>query len=603
MKKILSVIFAVIIALSSVLATGAAAFGNASVIKTGSNFEFAKISAEIVYLYKNKTNGSGEQSSGETLRILGRTTDASYNFRRLGAEECVIGADGRFLLQFNEYSAFRYALGILKNDSEIVYAQPDSVVTVSSAGDGESGCLSWGTETLGLDKYSDYISQNVGVSQSVTVAVVDTGIEDIDPLKNRLVAGYDFIENDSDAFEDTSEESHGTFIAGIIANCTRNAPVKIMPVRVIETDEAYLSIAVNGIYYAVDNGADVINISLSSPEGICSALDEAIEYADKKGVVVVACSGNFKKNTSTVCPAHIDSVITVSAVNSNLEFSSFYSDFGASVDVVAPGDNIVSYGADGTLRTLFGTSMSAAFISSGAALFLLDNPDCAPYQVQLAVKSVCTDLGVAGRDDYYGNGIPDFSKFINNKYVPVTGIDVSMESIKFHVGNIWIPGYDVYPSDATVKSVTYSSSNPSVAYIVNGTVYCASQGTAVITVTTVDGGFSDSITLEIVNPEKPEPVPVGMYIEKTPDKVRYTYKSDESLDLSGIRLVMTYSDSSTKPVEDLQGVTVSGFSTDSAGSKKITVSYGGFTDEFEITVGYAWWQMIIRILLLGFLWY
>jgi hypothetical protein len=94
-----------------------------------------------------------------------------------------------------------------------------------------------------------------------------------------------------------------------------------------------------------------------------------------------------------------------------------------------------------------------------------------------------------------------------------------------------------------------------------------------------------------------------MYIEKTPDKVRYTYKSDESLDLSGIRLVMTYSDSSTKPVEDLQGVTVSDFSTDRAGSKKITVSYGGFTDEFEITVGYAWWQMIIRILLLGFLWY
>ena len=248
LKKILSIFFAVIIALSSVLATGAAAFGNASVIKTENNFEFAKISAEIVYLYKNKTNGSGEQSSGETLRILGRTTDTSYNFRRLGAEECVIGADGRFLLQFNEYSVFKYALGVLKNDSEIVYAEPDALVTVSSESEGGNGNLSWGVEALGLDKYSEYISENFGNSPDFKVAIVDTGIEDIAPLEGRLTQGYDFVENDNDAFEDTSEDSHGTFIAGIIADCTEDTCVKIMPVRVIEIDECYLSVAVNGIY-------------------------------------------------------------------------------------------------------------------------------------------------------------------------------------------------------------------------------------------------------------------------------------------------------------------------------------------------------------------
>lgn len=517
LKKILSMILACCFALSSALVIGASAFGNANVMKVKNNFEFARISADIVYSYKSNSYGNGEQGHGETLRVLGRTTDASYNFRRLGAEKCVIGADGRFLLQFNEYSGFRYALGILKNDEKIVYAEPDTLVCISSESDSESGNLSWGTEALGLDKYSEYIAQNVGASAGVTVAVVDTGVEDIDPLKNRLVDGYDFIENDSDAFEDTSEDSHGTFVAGIIADCTRNTSVKIMPVRVIESKEAYLSLTVNGIYYAVDSGANVINLSLNAVGGQCTSLDEAVEYADKNNVVVVTCSGNLRMNTNRVCPAHIESAITVSAINEELEFSLSYSGFGKSVDVAAPGDNIVSYGAHGNLRTLSGTSMSAAFISAGAALFLLQYPSFSPFQVQASVKNVCTDLGIEGADEYYGSGIPDFSEFIDN--------------------------YDV-----AVR-------------------------------------------------------PVGIHIEKSPDKVKYTYKSGETLDLSGIQVVVTYSDSSTKLVEDMQNVTVSGFSTSTAGKQTVTVEYGGFTDDFEITVGYTWWQMIIRILLLGFLWY
>ena len=118
MKRILSVFIAAFIAVSSAFAAGASALGATEITRTKSNSDFAKISAEIVYSYNNRTNGSSDQSNGETLRILGRTTDASYNFKRLGAEECVIGADGRFLLQFNGYSAFKYALDILRSDSE-----------------------------------------------------------------------------------------------------------------------------------------------------------------------------------------------------------------------------------------------------------------------------------------------------------------------------------------------------------------------------------------------------------------------------------------------------------------------------------------------------
>ncbi len=603
MRRIFSLILAACIAFASAFAVASSALGATKITSAKNNSDFAKISAGIVYSYNSKTNGNGDQCYGETMRILGRTTDVSYNFKRLGAEECVVGADGRFLLQFNGYSTFKYALDVLRSDSKIVYSEPDSIITVSSEYEGGAEHLSWGVEALGLDKYAEYISENQGGSAEFKVAIVDTGVEDIEPLKDRLIEGYDFVENDSDAFEDTSEDSHGTFLAGIVADCTKDTPVKIMPVRVIELDEGYLSIAVNGIYYAVDNGARVVNISLSGVKGMCSSLDEAAEYAEKNNAVVVACSGNFRKNTSGVCPAHIESVITVSAVGESLEFSYAYSDFGESVDVVAPGDNIVSYGADGNLKTLYGTSMSAAFISAGAALFMIENSACNPSQVQTAIKSVCTDLGDEGFDIYYGNGIPDFSKFIDNSFVFVTGVEFSLDDLKCLVGSSCLPGYGVYPSDATNKNVIFSSSNPAVARVEGNEIYIVSQGVAVITVSTVDGGYTDSIRIEAVNPEKPEPKPVGIEIEKAPDKIKYTYKSKETLDLSGIRINVVYSDSSTKPVEDIRDISVSGFSTDKAGSRSITVSYGGFTDEFEITVGYAWWQMIIRILLLGFLWY
>ena len=96
---------------------------------------------------------------------------------------------------------------------------------------------------------------------------------------------------------------------------------------------------------------------------------------------------------------------------------------------------------------------------------------------------------------------------------------------------------------------------------------------------------------------------LDMVIDKTPNKTKYTYKSDEALDLNGIQIIVTYSDSSTKVIYNPIGITAEGFSTAMAGKQNITVEYEGLTDEYEITVGYTWWQMIIRILLLGFLWY
>ncbi len=602
-KTVSAVMSIVIIAFSTVFLT-ASAYGNSKIRRVENNFDFARISTNIVYSYKNITDGNSEQSVTDNLRIIGRATNGNYNFPSLGATKGVISSDGRFLLQFNDYRNFRNALKVLAADDGIVYAHPDSEVCVSSAESEASGNVSWGVSSHGLDKYAEHLADSTDSSDGTVVAIVDTGAENIGFIKDKLVKGYDFVGGDDDSFEDTSIDSHGTFLAGIVADSTKNAAVSIMPVRVIESEEGYMSVAINGIYYAVDNGADVINFSLSGSTVNCRALDDAMEYARKNNVTVVVCAGNFKQNTSGICPAHIESVITVSSVDENLNFESAYSDFGKSVDVCAAGGGIVGYGADGQLKTLYGTSMSAAFVSAGAGLFRLDNPQCNVAQVSDAIVRVCDDLGAEGFDDYYGNGFPKFDRFIDDTTVYVENISFENKEINAYVGEKLTVNPVFSPSDATDKSLIWRSLNEKVAFVdENGVINCISEGIAPIAAKTVDGGYTDSFTIKAVNPEKPEPKPVGIKIEKAPDKVKYIYKSKDSLDLSGIRVNVVYSDSSTKPVEDIRDISVSGFSADKAGNQSITVSYGGFTDEFEITVGYAWWQMIIRILLLGFLWY
>ncbi len=603
LKKLLSFFLAVVIAASSVFVMGASALGNTKIRRADGNLEFAKISADIVYLCNDNESGNSEQSLGNALRIIGRTTDYNYNFRRLGAQDGVVGSDGRFVLQFNDYDAFKYAMSTLSADAKIVYAERDTMVRVSSAESENTTFLSWGVEALGLDKYSGKVAENFTETQAVTVAIVDTGVEDIDFVKNRLVAGYDFVGNDSDAFEDTSKDSHGTFLASIITDCTQDAPVTIMPVRVIESETGYVSNVINGIYYAADNGADVINMSMGTLFGPCQSLEEAVDYAEEKGALVVACAGNSKTDIADMCPAHMDNVITVSAIDSNFSFASDYSNYGVKVDVAAPGTSIVGYGADGKLTTLTGTSMSAAFISSGAALFKVENPACTPSQVKYAINGICNDMGDEGFDVYYGNGIPDFSKLIKNSFVGVTGIELPLGYVECAIGSTYVPEYTVLPANATNKSVTFSSSNPSVAYIVNGVIHCASLGVTSITIKTVDGGYVGSFTISVREKVSETPVPVKMFVTDVPDKTEYVYKSGDRLDLTGISVTLVYSDDSIATTFNPDGLKATQISTDKAGKQTVTVEYEGFTAEFEITVVYTWWQKLIRILLLGFLWY
>lgn len=368
-----------------------------------SNTEFAVKAAEII---KN------EDDSDAMLRIMGRygkkPSDDAFSL----AKECVISDDGRFVLQFSDENDLLTCLDKLNNNPDIIYAERDMPVCTEGV-EKTARYISLGVEAIEADAYSQSITPSS--EDSVTVAIVDSGCEDIDFIKDKLTEGYDFFENDNDAFQDVSIDSHGTFLASIITDCVGNLPVKIMPVRILDSESGSLINAINGIIYAVDNGADVINISFVANFKSCSSLEYAVDYAEENGVTVVACAGNNKSDVKDFCPAHSENAITVSSVDEELNFSEEFSNFGDGIDLAAPGEYIVGYDAYGELIAQSGTSMAAAYVSAAAAMFILDNPGCTPKQVKSAFTSNAADLGEEGKDIYFGFGMLKLKNLITPK--------------------------------------------------------------------------------------------------------------------------------------------------------------------------------------------
>ncbi|MFI1847216.1 type VII secretion-associated serine protease mycosin [Streptomyces sp. NPDC020480] len=264
----------------------------------------------------------------------------------------------------------------------------------------------------------------------VTVAVLDTGVDDSHPdLAGQVLTGKDLIGFGAGR-GDSAWAGHGTAMAGIIAGHGHGsaggdgvmgvAPeAKILPVRVIlEEDDPARKKAraqrggalANGIRWAADHGADVINLSLGDDSKSAHpepAEDAAVQYALRKGVVVVASAGNGgEEGDRTSYPAAYPGVIAVTAVDrfgSRAGFSTrrWYA------GVCGPGVDVVIADPDRRYYVGWGTSAAAAFVSGAAALVRAAHPELSPRQIRQLLIETAQDRPSGGRSDELGAGLVD----------------------------------------------------------------------------------------------------------------------------------------------------------------------------------------------------
>ncbi|MEA1960780.1 MAG: S8 family serine peptidase [Bacillota bacterium] len=242
------------------------------------------------------------------------------------------------------------------------------------------------------------------------MAVLDTGVDDTHPdLEGRVLPGWDFVNNDDD-FMDDHPDRHGTRVAGIIAANTNNLlgiagmdwNCKILPLKVLDNEGGGSTESVAAaIRYAVKQGADVINMSYGA-SSLSSLEREAIWEAYEAGVILVAASGN---NASAVMYlAAYSPVISVGSTGQSDQVSSF-SCYGKRLDLVAPGEDILSTGFDGGYDSGNGTSFSAPVVSGIAALMLGYNDELNSEQLEWMMEQTALSLTASGeRDDYSGYG-------------------------------------------------------------------------------------------------------------------------------------------------------------------------------------------------------
>lgn len=296
--------------------------------------------------------------------------------------------------------------GELARDANIEYVEPDFIA--QALGTSNDPYFVQGSQWH-LSKIQAPTAWDTTTGSSTqVVAVIDSGVRASHPdLVGKVLLGYDFVANDNDA---NDENGHGTGVAGTLSPGSNNQigvcgvawSNPILPVRVLDANGSgsYSAIA-NGIIYAADRGAKVINLSLGGTAS-SRALQDAVNYAWNKQCVLVAAAGNNGSNVAFY-PAACTNVVAVSATNAS-DTRPTWSNFGSYVDVSAPGVDILSvYGSD-QYAAWNGTSFSSPVASGVVALMAAANSTLTNVQlVDLLIKN-SDDIGALGKDVYYGSG-------------------------------------------------------------------------------------------------------------------------------------------------------------------------------------------------------
>lgn len=341
------------------------------------------------------------------------------------------------------------SLRALKNDPAVEYVEPDQVARVSELNDTYlSSSGSWGQsygDLWGLGSSGATSAWTRSTGSGIVVAVVDTGIDvahedlaaniavnsgeiagnGLDDDNNGYIDdyyGWNFVDGNNNVADGYG---HGSHVAGTIAAVANNGKgiaglaysARVMAVKILGNDgSGSMSAAAQGLVYAADRGARVLNNSWGGP--VTRVVDDAIRYAHGKGAVVVTAAGNdYGSNADMTSPAGAPYALVVSAADAS-DLLADFSNIGMKLDVAAPGVDVLSalapssYFADSMPGLIVGdkylhisgTSMATPHVAGAAALLLSMQPTLTAEQVRYWLRNGAQDLGTTGFDKHFGYG-------------------------------------------------------------------------------------------------------------------------------------------------------------------------------------------------------
>jgi thermitase len=350
------------------------------------------------------------------------------------------------------------------------------------------------------------LAQNLG-SRGIIVAVIDTGVDHRHPaLAPNMVAGYDFVQNDTDPMDDTSFQNpgHGTHCAGVIGATGLIAngiigispEVSLMPIRFLGANgKGDLMNAIKSIDFAIEKGAHVISASWGAKISAQDArpLIEAVQRSRDAGLTFVAAAGNDGADNDRVdffpTNAPFDNVIAVAASN-RVDAKPGFSNFGsARVHIAAPGENIMSTLPRERYGNLSGTSMAAPMISGLIALLLAQDPELSPSQLRSLIQVTGDRVNINTACHCRVNAAKAIEIIMNRSMFVSPAAGTFQVGTKFQAEAVYAQG-----------SVSWSSSNPQVLSVDNkGEVSARSAGEAQLQATDSSGRTAKSLNIFVVS--------------------------------------------------------------------------------------------------------
>jgi len=306
------------------------------------------------------------------------------------------------------------ALEELRKNPAVAYVEPDGIVHVS----GQQ--VPWGITRIGAPS-----AWSSSTGAGIKVAILDTGIQyDHPDLAANIKGGISVVgdENSTDNAKWDDGHWHGTHVAGIVAAINNDigvvgvAPAAwLYAVKVLaDNGEGYISDVIEGMDWCVQNGMQVLNMSLGTASDVL-AFKEACDKAYADGILLVAAAGNEDDN-GVLYPAKYESVIAVAATDAYDNVPS-WSSRGPEVELAAPGVNILSTSKGSNYAWADGTSMASPHVAGTAALIWAKNPGLTNVLVRSILQQTAQDLGPVGKDNVYGYGLV---------MAPEYGVDVSV---------------------------------------------------------------------------------------------------------------------------------------------------------------------------------